>query len=416
MKPIFHGSAVARTCSYTRALLAGVLALGLQACWEAPPMDSEQVGFRGVGMWQTSNPDITETLQAQNQIPAALPATPVVEGAPKAGDVYQNVQVLGDLSIGEFTRTMASITAWVSPEQGCAYCHEGANFAADDLYTKVVSRRMMQMTQTINSQWGDHVGDTGVTCYTCHRGKNVPEYIWFEQDGPPHARGMAANNYQQNNVAENAGYTSMLSDPFSKYLVGEPAKIRVAHQNALPLKGQNNNESMQALESTWSLMMHMSESLGVNCTHCHNSRNFASWEQSPPARITAWHGLKMVPAINNAYLEPLQPVYPEHRLGPLDDAPKTGCNTCHQGVNKPLYGVSMLDDYPVWKAPLNDEAMVEPDYSDGAEYGDPNANAVESEPSAQLETDDPDVKLAATDVKLSTVHEQAPASAEAAAQ
>jgi len=156
------------------ALLSLASALILQGCWEAPPMESEQGGFRGVGMWQTTNPDITEPLVAENQVPAALPAVPDAPGGPLAKDVYQNVQVLGDLSIGEFTRTMASITQWVSPEQGCAYCHEGANFAEDKLYTKVVSRRMMQMTQTINSTWSDHVKETGVTCYTCHRGLNVP--------------------------------------------------------------------------------------------------------------------------------------------------------------------------------------------------------------------------------------------------
>lgn len=363
--------------------IVALLALGVQGCWEAPPMESEQIGFRGVAMWQTTNPDVTDPLIAINQVPVAIPATAEAPAAaPKAGDVYQNLQVLGDLSIAEFTRTMASITQWVSPEQGCAYCHQGANFAADDLYTKVVSRRMMQMTQTINSEWGDHVKETGVTCYTCHRGKNVPEYIWFEDDGPRHAAGMSANNYQQNNVAPKAGYTSMLSDPLTPYLAGEPEKIRIAHQNALPLKNQNNNESMQSLERTWSLMMHMSDSLGVNCTYCHNSRNFASWEQSPPARVTAWHGLQMVPAINNTYMTPLQPVYPDHRLGKLGDAPKAACSTCHQGINKPLYGVSMLDDYPVWKAPLNDAATAEPDYSNMPEMLDPN----NLEPTAKLVT------------------------------
>lgn len=367
------------------AVIVAFLAAGLQGCWEAPPMESEQIGFRGVAMWQTTNPDVTDPLVALNQIPEPMPETPDVEGAPKASDVYQNVQVLGDLSVGEFARTMASITAWVSPEQGCAYCHQGAEFAADDLYTKVVSRRMMQMTQTINSTWGDHVKETGVTCYTCHRGKNVPEYIWFEDDGPRHAEGMSADNYQQNNVAPKAAYTSMLSDPLTPYLSGTPAKIRIAHQNALPLKNQNNNESMQALERTWSLMMHMSDSLGVNCTFCHNSRNFASWEQSPPARVTAWHGLQMVPAINNEYMVPLQPVYPDHRLGKLNDAPKAACNTCHQGVNKPLYGVSMLDDYPVWRAPLSEESKAVPDYSDVPEYLDPNDL---EEPSAKLSSPD----------------------------
>jgi len=368
-----------------RLSVLALLATSLAGCWEAPPMESEQIGFRGVAMWQTTNPDVTDPLVALNQVPPAIPASAVVEGAPKAGDIYQNVQVLGDLSIAEFTRTMASITAWVSPDQGCAYCHQGANFADDTLYTKVVSRRMMQMTQTINSEWSDHVKETGVTCYTCHAGKNVPENIWFQDPADNHARGMAAGNYGQNNIAPAAGYTSMLSDPLSPYLEGEPADIRVAHQNALPLKNQNLSGSMQQLEQTWSLMMHMSDSLGVNCTYCHNSRNFASWEQSPPARVTAWHGLQMVPAINNEYMVPLQPVYPEHRLGRLGDAPKASCATCHQGINKPLYGVSMLDDYPVWRAPLNDAATVAPDFSDVPEYLDPNNL---EEPSAALVTPD----------------------------
>ena len=44
-------------------------------------------------------------------MPEAIPAVPAV--GPKAKDIYQNVQVLGDLSVGEFTRLMAAITQWV---------------------------------------------------------------------------------------------------------------------------------------------------------------------------------------------------------------------------------------------------------------------------------------------------------------
>lgn len=327
-----------------------VAVLLLQGCWEAPPMDSEQVGFRGTGMLQTSNPETVDPILAMNVLPEPIAAVPVVEGGPKARDIYQNVQVLGDLSIAEFARTMTSITEWVSPEQGCAYCHAGNNFAEDNLYTKVVSRRMMEMTLAINNQWSAHVGDTGVTCLTCHRGNNVPEYIWFEQDGPPTAGGISAKGYQQNHAAMNVGTTSMLSDPFSKYLTSEPEAIRVISQTALPQAGDARHvSSTQATENTYSLMVHMSEGLGVNCTHCHNTRAFTSWEQSPPARVTAWHGLQMVSSLNDEYLEPLGPTYPEHRLGALGDAPKTNCTTCHQNVYKPFAGASMLDDYPIWR-------------------------------------------------------------------
>jgi photosynthetic reaction center cytochrome c subunit len=60
----------------------------------------------------------------------------------------------------------------------------------------------------------------------------------------------------------------------------------------------------------------------------------------------------MARSLNNEYLEPLTPVYPANRLGPSGDAPKLNCATCHQGVNKPLYGVSMLANYSELAAPV----------------------------------------------------------------
>ena len=96
-------------------------------------------------------------------------------------------------------------------------------------------------------------------------------------------------------------------------------------------------------------MVHMSDALGVNCTTCHNSRDFADWSQSTPQRATAWHGIRMARAVNNAYMEPLASVFPAERKGPLGDTLKVNCATCHQGANKPLLGVSMLGDYPELK-------------------------------------------------------------------
>lgn len=345
------------------AALAAPLALGLSGCFEAPPMDAEQIGFRGVAMEQVENPDVVNPIKLANVLPEPLPAAPDVEGAPRAGDVYQNVQVLGDLSVAEFTRTMQAITAWVSPDAGCTYCHVGNNYALDGIYTKVVSRRMMQMTMDINANWDNHVGETGVTCLTCHRGQPVPEYIWFDQEPLNRQGGMAANSYEQNHANEEVGYTSMARDIFDRYLDGDPERIRVIAKNVLPVRDVLTNEPTQATENTYSLMFHMAGSLGVNCTYCHNSRFFGSWEMSPPTRMTAWYGLKMVPDLNDVYLNPLGPVYPESRLGPVvmsdglaigedgthANAPKVNCTTCHQGVAKPFYGVSMLDDYPVWR-------------------------------------------------------------------
>jgi photosynthetic reaction center cytochrome c subunit len=70
------------------------------------------------------------------------------------------------------------------------------------------------------------------------------------------------------------------------------------------------------------------------------------WQESTPQRVTAWHAIRLVRDLNGRYLEPLTSTFPANRLGPTGDAPKVNCATCHQGVNKPMYGTSMLPDYP----------------------------------------------------------------------
>ena len=45
-------------------------------------------------------------------------------------------------------------------------------------------------------------------------------------------------------------------------------------------------------------MIAISKSLGVNCTFCHNTREFGQWAESTPQRVTAWHGIQMVRDLN----------------------------------------------------------------------------------------------------------------------
>ena len=97
--------------------------------------------------------------------------------------------------------------------------------------------------------------------------------------------------------------------------------------------------------------MHMSDGLGVNCTFCHNSRNFGDWQNSTPQRVTAWHGIRMVRDLNNAYMEGLTETFPQERLGPTGDVAKVNCATCHQGAYKPLNGAPMVKDYPELAGP-----------------------------------------------------------------
>ncbi|HVK30911.1 MAG TPA: photosynthetic reaction center cytochrome PufC, partial [Burkholderiaceae bacterium] len=103
--------------------------------------------------------------------------------------------------------------------------------------------------------------------------------------------------------------------------------------------------STKQAEFTYSLMNHISKSLGVNCTFCHNTQSFQSWD-GPPQRVTAYHGIRMARELNNEYLEPLTANFPANRLGPAGDVAKVNCATCHQGVNKPLGGLAMAKDFP----------------------------------------------------------------------
>lgn len=317
-----------------------VLSAALLAGCERPPVDSVQHGYRGTGMVQVYNPRAMEIQIPLNQPPAAIPSSP--DEGPKAKDIYKNVQVLGDLSVGAFTRHMLSITQWVAPNEGCAYCHNVENLADDSKYQKVVARRMIQMTQKVNADWKTHVAGTGVTCWTCHRGNAVPAEIWFNAT-PQDKRGDFLGNLNgQNSPADSVGIASLPNDPFTPYLQ-KAVDIRVGATSALP---QGHVASIQSTESTYGLMMHMSKSLGVNCTYCHNSRNFGSWNESTVQRATAWHGIRMVRQLNNEYLEPLTATFPAARKGPQGDVAKVYCATCHQGAYKPVYGAQMAKDFP----------------------------------------------------------------------
>lgn len=336
----------------TVALLATVFVGILLVSFERPPIAAVQRGFRGTAMELVYNPRALEVNAWLHRVPEAPEQADAEE--PYARDTYQNVQVLGNLSVQQFGRLMQSITEWVSPEvenpepgapeRGCNYCHNPANYAEDSVYTKIVSRRMLQMVKHINEHWQSHVGEAGVTCYTCHRGKPVPANVWATPPTPDRTRGggFTADSARQNLASASVGMSSLPYDVFAPYFQGA-SDIRIAGTTPLP---EGNQHSIKQTEWTYGLMMHFSQSLNVNCTHCHNSRQFSAWDQSNPPRLGAWHGIRMVRDINNEYINPLRPVFPASRVGPMGDPLKVNCTTCHQGAYKPFYGARMLQDHP----------------------------------------------------------------------
>jgi photosynthetic reaction center cytochrome c subunit len=317
-------------------LLLAALTLG--ACDRT---QSEQGGPRGSSQIQLKKPAAVAALADLNSIPAAEEAADT--DSPPASEVFVNVTALKDISATEVSRLMQAFSTWVSPVEGCDFCHNAEQLELDDKYTKIVARRMIEMTRRINTEWKQHVGETGVTCWTCHRGEAVPSGDWFNAKGPMATVPFLGNKDGQNHPIANVGGSSLPEDPLARYLTTQASEVRIQSTTALPTREQL--PSVKLAEQTYSLMMYMSGSLGVNCTYCHNTRALASWQESTPQRVTAWHGIRMVRMLNTEYLIPLEPMFPPNRLGPHGDGPKIDCMTCHKGSFKPLNGVSPLTDY-----------------------------------------------------------------------
>jgi photosynthetic reaction center cytochrome c subunit len=307
---------------------------------------SVQTGYRGTGMTLVYDGQAVARDGPIHQVPEPEPTDPPEPDSPTVNEIFKNVKVLNDLTALEFSRLMQAMTVWVAPDDGCEYCHNPRKLDSDEKYPKVVARRMLQMTREVNTKWKSHVADTGVTCWTCHRGQPVPTGIWFQNSGPKTPSRLIGERAGQSlpGLSVN-GNSSLPIDPLSTFLLAADT-IRV--QGLTPLQ-TGNRHSIKETEWTYSLMIYMSKSLGVNCNFCHNTRALANWAQSPAPRATAWHGIRMVRTLNNEFLVPLTPVFPPNRLGPEGDGPKLACLTCHKGANRPLYGVSMLGDYPELK-------------------------------------------------------------------
>lgn len=93
---------------------------------------------------------------------------------------FKNVQVLRGIPVKEFMETMGFFAA--SLALNCTDCHGGAsasdwaNYATDtDLPLKQMARRMVIMVNGINA--ANFAGARKVTCYTCHRGNQVPKVV-----------------------------------------------------------------------------------------------------------------------------------------------------------------------------------------------------------------------------------------------
>lgn len=61
----------------------------------------------------------------------------------------------------------------ISLRADCAFCHASPDFASDAKPMKLMARQMIQMTEGLNAT----LGNGRVTCYTCHRGDEMPKTL-----------------------------------------------------------------------------------------------------------------------------------------------------------------------------------------------------------------------------------------------
>lgn len=340
MKPIFIlGGAAA---------FAGILFLLLVPHWVLPPIKSvdygppagEMVVFHKEGANAIKNP--------QPEVPESV--VPASDTGPLP---YKNVQVLKGLSKHEFDRTMVAITQWVAPKKGCGFCHGGQtkNYAAD-YPRKEIARQMLRMVRTVNADWTNHVGAQGITCFSCHRGHNMPANSWYLDTPQTSPEGGMLGKVQAWNTQAKSIRKFFPRKPFRMFLLeGLPAHS-VQADKALASTGPKAPEhDRDYAEDVYILMMQMSNSLGVNCTYCHQSRAMADWSQSPPNRLNGYSGIKMTVALNQTYFSQLAKYLPKESLGKMGDAPKINCKSCHTGREKPVGGMLRMT-YPGLIGPM----------------------------------------------------------------
>ena len=332
------------------ALGAAALAVGVPD-WHRPWFHGTQMAYRGTQSIQFESRAAQVPINAI--VPVALPAA--VEGGPKATEQYKNVKVLTDVSAAEFMRLQQAITNWVSPKEGCAFCHDTKDFSSDAKPQKLAARKMLEMTRYINSAWSTHVNPAGVTCYTCHRGQPVPAEVWWPRIPAPIKK--AVDHSEPWNEAADTVTTFFPNAGFAEYYLQDNP---VAAQSTTAMRTHDVGDYI-VVKRIYEMMMQMSLQTGVNCGYCHNSRAFESWEQSTPMRWTGYYALRFIRDLNRNYLLPLaqvipqqrilahstaMPVIPDNQRGQQPGNALLTCGTCHYRLPQPLNGANMVKDYP----------------------------------------------------------------------
>jgi photosynthetic reaction center cytochrome c subunit len=220
----------------------------------------------------------------------------------------QNVQVLTGLQTAEIWQYMTTFVAG-GLQVDCTHCHVLGNFGAETIeeyealggtrqqwVNKKKGRAMLQMTADLNQNWLPRVEDASlwadwqvtadgtptnaaeimpkqrsgaqIICATCHLGQ--PQFETWPAE--IHA---APNDYRLPIDDRNGDGVANVDD--------------INHM--LVVTGKDDEYSLDTVQYNQYTMIHMNNSLGIGCTHCHNARYFPSNEQ--PAKFYAYQMLQM---------------------------------------------------------------------------------------------------------------------------
>ena len=329
-------------------LVAATILVVVVPDWHRPGYHGTQMGYRGT---QSVQFESRAASAAVNAVPAPLPA----DAGGKPAGAFKNVKVLTDVDPAEFMRLQQAITNWVSPKQGCAFCHDGKDFSSDAKPQKLAARRMLEMTRYINSAWATHVNPAGVTCYTCHRGQPVPAEVWWPRLSPP-VRPAVDHSEPWNEAADTVS-TFFPNNGFAEYYLQDNP---IAVQSTTAMRTHDVADYI-VVKRVYEMMMQMSLQIGANCGYCHNSRALDDWSQSTPMRWTGFYALRFIRDLNRNYLLPLaavipqqrslahstaMPVIPDEQRGQQPGNALLTCGTCHYRLPQPLNGANMVKDYP----------------------------------------------------------------------
>jgi hypothetical protein len=102
-------------------------------------------------------------------VPLMLLAAPQDAPQKKGPPAPKNLKVLPPGT--NLIATMRGYTTALG--QQCTFCHVSmSDFASDENPKKITARHMIEMVKEINAKFPD--GKEHVSCYTCHRGANIP--------------------------------------------------------------------------------------------------------------------------------------------------------------------------------------------------------------------------------------------------